>query len=151
MKRYLINNEVYKGIEMPNQSNYNDYDLTMYYLDLREWRQSLVKLDCDESELNNIKSYVFIYFENQTEPIDVTLITSVKESSREITKSGEIINYKVYFKEVKSDDEVKYTLEEIIFGVRKMLKSENILFHYVREELPRFLEESKKELFKAKK
>lgn len=51
---------------------------------------------------------------------------------------------------IKDTEEKAYTEEEIIFGVRKMLKSENIRFDYVREELPRFLEEAKKEIISFK-
>lgn len=51
---------------------------------------------------------------------------------------------------IKDKEEKIYTEEEIIFGVRKMLASENIKFHYVREELPKFLEEAKKEIISFK-
>jgi hypothetical protein len=47
-------------------------------------------------------------------------------------------------------EEKVYTEEEIIFGVRKMLSAENIKFHYVREELPKFLEEAKNEIISFK-
>lgn len=62
-------------------------------------------------------------------------------------KSYKIKNGAVVIEE--TEDKV-YTEEEIIFGVRKMLASENIKFHYVREELPKFLEEAKKEIISFK-
>lgn len=65
----------------------------------------------------------------------------VKDFKSYKIKNGAIIIEKI---------EQVYTEEEIIFGVRKMLASENIKFHYVREELPKFLEEAKKEIISFK-
>ena len=46
-KRYLINNEVYQGSEMPKDIITDKVELS-YDMKLRQWKESLVKLDCDE-------------------------------------------------------------------------------------------------------
>lgn len=88
-KRYLINNEVYQGSEMPKMYGYGYKDIT-----IPNWKQSLVKLDCDESELDKINAHYILngrhddIYDNKI--IDITSITTVKDG-------------KVYFKEVESE------------------------------------------------
>jgi hypothetical protein len=87
--RYLINNEVMQGGEMPNRDDYEQSSDVMYHYDLEQWRTSLVKLECSESEFGKIEWAVTEPFENI---IDITSITTIKYG-------------KVYFKEVESESQ----------------------------------------------
>ena len=85
------------------------------------------------------------------------LVQVVKNSKGDIADGGKYHFLKlnentviIEKKEQEKTEDKVYTEEEIIFGVRKMLSSENIKFHYVREELPKFLEEAKKEIISFK-
>lgn len=102
-----------------------------------------------------IESYIKSYNEGST--ISKVLVQVVKNSKGDIADGGKYHFLKlnentviIEKKEQEKTEDKVYTEEEIIFGVRKMLSSENIKFHYVREELPKFLEEAKKEIISFK-
>lgn len=104
-----------------------------------------------------IESYIEVY--NAGKPITNVLVESVLVNHEEAGQpqfGGYDLPAKPQLKLkdnsiiIKDKEEKIYTEEEIIFGVRKMLASENIKFHYVREELPKFLEEAKKEIISFK-
>lgn len=102
-----------------------------------------------------IESYIKSY--NEGSPISKVLVQVIKNSKGDIADGGKYhflkLNENIVIIEKKEQEKTEdkvYTEEEIIFGVRKMLVSENIKFHYVREELPKFLEEAKKEIISFK-
>lgn len=102
-----------------------------------------------------IESYIKSY--NEGSPLSKVLVEVNVKS--ELSSGCEGLGFIKDFKSHKikngaivigKQEEKSYTEQEIIFGVRKMLASENIKFHYVREELPKFLEEAKKEIISFK-
>jgi hypothetical protein len=132
-KRYLINNEVYKSTTpYPNKDNFRPYLYATYEDYLKGWQQSLIKLDCDESELDKIRDSVVnskfygqysiktsYMFNNDT--IDITSITTVKAETMLLSNPPKPL-YKVYFKKQlpKSSNRV----EEILSNINEV-ESEN--------------------------
>lgn len=111
---YLIKNQVFgSDIKYPTKNN-NDYRYTLES-QIEEWRTSLVKLECSQSELDKIKQY-FQYNSNmyfkyiKHTPVDITSITTVKKHCIDnchlsLTKKCICPDYKVYFKEVESESQ----------------------------------------------
>lgn len=106
-KIYLLNNQVFKTvhdiIKKEDLIKKNEYETI-----LNVWKQSLVKLACDESDLYKINKYVF-WLEPTSyglEPKDITSITTVKRVIDENYK-GEETSWidKVFFKEVDSESQ----------------------------------------------
>ncbi len=72
--RYLMNGEVFgSDSEMPKGT---DFDSLIPY----NWRSPLVKLECSEVELDKIRWHTIYDRVNNTNPIDITSITTVKDN-----------------------------------------------------------------------
>lgn len=96
-KRYYIDGKVFGSEhEMPKKDEFESWIYKM-----SNWINSLVELQCDPSELQQIQSYHQMTM-LRNEPIDVTEITEVKDGNN---RENPEYKPKVYFKEVDSESQ----------------------------------------------
>jgi hypothetical protein len=127
---YLINNEIFETLlKMPTKEHKNFHNATMED-ELKNWKTTLVKLECSESELDKIKKALGNYYESYY--IDITSITMVKDC-------------KVYFKEVKK--EKLYTKDEVIALIKKCDFSGLPLEVWIKDNFKEVESESQEDLW----
>jgi hypothetical protein len=139
-KRYLINNKVYQGSEMPEQHWSDSSNKLML------WKQSLVKLDCDEIELDKIIKWLFHNASDENNCIkiitDITSITEIRADTN-LLSNPPIKVYNVYLKD-ETLEKIKHIETEISL-INQDIQRMELSINYQKDRLV-ILEERKKSI-----